>query len=101
MGLIDSVALAEEIESLDITVAGKPARWYNAKHTVLRTIAEQKEFDAVPVVRCKDCEHWKRNVYVNTECGLCNRLSFIGITMREDDFCSYGNKRKDITNEKV
>lgn len=57
--------------------------------------------NAVPVVRCQDCQFWKRNVYVNTEKGLCSRLSFVSITMREDDFCSYGNKRKDITNEKV
>ena len=57
MGLIDSITLAEEIESLEITVAGKPARWYDAKHTVLRIIAEQKEADAVQVVKCKNCRY--------------------------------------------
>lgn len=41
--LIDAFTLAEEIESLNITVAGKPARWNDAKHSVLRTIAEQKD----------------------------------------------------------
>ena len=46
---IDAFALAEEIESLSITVAGKPAKWYDAKHTVLRVIAEQRTIEAEPV----------------------------------------------------
>lgn len=40
---IDAYTLAEEIESLQITVGGKPAHWYDAKHTVLRMIAEQPD----------------------------------------------------------
>ena len=31
---------------MTITVAGKPARWNDAKHTVLRVIAEQKDIEA-------------------------------------------------------
>ena len=48
--LIDAYTLAEEIESLNITVAGKPARWNDAKHSVLCIIAEQPDVDAVEVV---------------------------------------------------
>lgn len=40
---IDAYTLAEEIESLQITVGGKPAHWYDAKYTVLRMIAEQPD----------------------------------------------------------
>ena len=43
--LIDRSTLAEEIESLTVTVAGKPARWYDAKHSVLQVIAEQPTID--------------------------------------------------------
>lgn len=50
--LIDAYTFAEEIESLQITVAGKPARWNDAKHSVLRKIAEQPTVDAV-VLPCK------------------------------------------------
>jgi hypothetical protein len=43
--LIDAFDLAEEIESMTITVAGKPARWDDAKHVILRVIAEQADID--------------------------------------------------------
>ena len=52
------------------------------------------EIDAVPVVRCKDCKHWSRNIHVNKEHGLCRTLSFIGITMHENDFCSRGERKE-------
>ncbi len=53
--LIDAYVLAEEIELLEITVAGKPARWNDAKHSVLRVIAEQGDVDAVEIPDCKKC----------------------------------------------
>ena len=49
--LIDAFALAEEIESMTITVAGKPARWNDAKHVILRVIAEQADID----LHCPNC----------------------------------------------
>ena len=95
MRLIDAYTLAEEIESLEITVAGKPARWNDAKHSVLRVIAEQKGIEAAPGVRCKECRHWQRNMHINTEHGLCSELAFIRITMHENDFCSKGEPKDD------
>lgn len=60
-----------------------------------KMIEEAPTIDAVPVVRCKDCKHWSRNVHVNKEHGLCRTLSFIGITMHENDFCSRGERKND------
>ena len=37
---IEACDLAEVIENLDIRVAGQSARWYDAKHSVLREIAQ-------------------------------------------------------------
>lgn len=69
--LIDRVVLAEEIESLQITVAGKPARWNDAKHSVLRIIGEQADVDAVEVGNCKGC------IWANRKrpqkCSCCRR----------------------------
>jgi hypothetical protein len=49
--------------------------------------------DAVPVVRCKDCEHWCRNAGIadspNGHC-FCHDIETNG-----QDFCSYGEKRDD------
>lgn len=45
---INAYDFAETIENLDITVAGKPARWNDAKYTVLKEIAEAPDADVVP-----------------------------------------------------
>lgn len=51
MRLIDAVALAQEIESLEVTIGGRPATWNEAKSTVLRVIAEQPTIDTDPARR--------------------------------------------------
>ena len=51
--------------------------------------------DAVPVVRCKDCKHYKpqkKSAHWENRANYCNRV--VTIKMQPDDFCSYG-KRKD------
>lgn len=93
--LIDAYTLAEEIEELRITVAGKPAKWNDAKHSVLRVIAEQADVDAVKVVRCKDCKHLvltKDGEHNPNDC-VCDYWMCDGLT--DDDFCSYGERRTD------
>lgn len=54
--------------------------------------------DAVPVVRCKDCKHYR-----NYQNGLCylhtepktNARGYSGdaVCVEPDDFCSYGEKK--------
>lgn len=48
--------------------------------------------DAVPVVRCGECKHWRRNVGVsdspNGHC-FCH-----DIDPNQYDFCSYGERRE-------
>ena len=105
--LIDALTLAEEIESIAITVAGKPARWNDAKHSVLRMIAEQADVDAVEVVRCKDCKYYVPAPYYAldhddpTDTKICRSPNLDYDTecgdqwmwMRPDDFCSYGERK--------
>ena len=45
--------------------------------------------DAVPVVRCKDCKHMRRD-NVGVFCKVWNGYNGCGA----DGFCSYGEKRK-------
>lgn len=40
---IEAYELAEIIENLDIRVAGQSARWHDAKHSVLREIAQSPD----------------------------------------------------------
>ena len=49
--------------------------------------------DAVPVVRCKDCQFWQRHTQVNRDYGKCER--FGTVTTRCNDFCSLGMKKSD------
>ena len=47
--------------------------------------------DAVEVVRCAQCKHFKRNLENDTYCSSVNGLT----DPLEDDFCSYGERRAD------
>ena len=55
-----------------------------------------KALDAVPVVRCRDCQHWKPS---GSKAGnSISDMEYIGgcefskYCRRESDFCSYGEK---------
>ena len=57
-----------------------------------------KALDAVPVVRCRDCQHWKPtgskagNSFSDMEyIGGCE---FTKYCRRESDFCSYGERKE-------
>ena len=47
--------------------------------------------DAVEVVRCKDCQHWRRNHIAGIPSGIC--IYGKPRRMKPDDFCSYGERR--------
>lgn len=71
---------------------------------VKRIIKIQPEVDAVPVVRCKDCEWWER-IYDDGPYGYCHSCKHgfysanweISIYRRykEDFFCADGERRTD------
>ena len=54
--------------------------------------------DAVPVVRCKYCKHSYEGVASRLMCGRCGRIingiRVGGNAVREDHFCSYGERRE-------
>ena len=61
-----------------------------------------KALDAVPVVRCRECQHWKPtgskagNSFSDMEyIGGCE---FTNYCRRESDFCSYGERKEGADN---
>ena len=51
--------------------------------------------DVVPVVRCKDCKHYKprnQSVYWNETTPCCHRSA--ALKFPADGFCSYGERRE-------
>ena len=66
---------------------------------VVEFLNDMPTVDAVPVVRCKDCKHYKpqkKSAHWEHRANYCNRV--VTIKMQPDDFCSYG-KRKDGDDE--
>ena len=59
---------------------------------VNRALDDSPTVDAVPVVRCRECKHWKFAQHINDN--LCHR--FDGdpwIPTEPNDFCSYGERK--------
>lgn len=57
--------------------------------------------DAVPVVRCKDCKHYRNYpnglCYIHTE-PKTNARGYSGeaVCVEPDDFCSYGERKEGV-----
>lgn len=59
---------------------------------LLNSLQQMEVVDAVPVVRCKDCEHLV-NTTINANGFLICDISDMEIA--PDDFCSYGERREE------
>lgn len=60
--------------------------------TLQSVIDDMPTADVVPVVRCKDCKHYKKINYDDVKPNTCE------ITTRRQqpyDFCSYGERKND------
>ena len=82
--LIDAYALEDEFGISDEDLIAKEA--IRAAPTV----------DAVEVVRCRDCKHYKpqkKSAHWENRTNYCNRI--VTIKMQPDDFCSYGKRKED------
>ena len=54
--------------------------------------------DAVPVIRCKDCRHWRRNpINESSECGLCFKHKDVALATDRTDWCSWAERKDDGT----
>ena len=89
MRLIDADALVEAIKDYP----------YGFRGMVEHDIAKQPTIDAVLVVRCKDCKHYREGKVLSPN-KFCFRLKgrdgkAIGYNFAEDDFCSYGERSEE------
>ena len=57
----------------------------------LPTSAKCEEVDAVPVVRCKDCKHYRTSDAGHPDCDYCDRL--ICGTIKPDFYCADGERK--------
>ena len=98
--LIDADALMDVIRQHEYRLATKQGSIDYGMFTlgIQQAVDEQKTIDAVEVVRCRDCQHWKPsgskagNSFSNMEyIGGCE---FTNYYRRESDFCSYGERKE-------
>ena len=94
MRLIDADAFLKDILTAGI---GKTIIEYS-ESDIGHMIRKRPTIDAVPVVRCRECVHWKPigskagNSFSDMEyIGGCE---FTKYCRRESDFCSYGERKE-------
>ena len=62
--------------------------WNACNEMWLKTIAEQPTVEAVPVVRCKKCEHWGTGGAGETKHVKC--CEYAKYMVGENGYCCYG-----------
>lgn len=84
----DAVKIAERYGLANGSVLG---RHTGLADCIASEISSLAAADVAPVVRCKDCQHWKRNVgLTDSPNGHCFEHD---IDTNGRDFCSYGERK--------
>lgn len=85
--LIDANALLDEIQRIyaDHYQQSSYQFIHDFFRAILRRIRRCPTVDVVEVVRCKDCKHFN--------CDYCFHDKMEHSRCREDDFCSYGERK--------
>ena len=101
---IDADALMDVIRQHEYRLATKQGSIDYGMFTlgIQQAVDEQQTIDAVPVVRCRECKHWKPsgskagNSFSDMEyIGGCE---FTNYYRTESDFCSYGERKEGADN---
>lgn len=87
--LISRSALIEQLERLAVH---EDAFRQSCILGIVHTIAQAPAIDAVPVVRCKDCERIKQGRFDIFKFAYCDLWK---TDMQMDNFCCFGNRRAD------
>ena len=93
---------ADEVDYENISCSQSQLHWLH------RIIEMQPTVDAVEVVRCRECKHFrhygKTSLFINgknIKAGWCQRrISYDEeYRMTADDFCSYGERKEGADND--
>ena len=95
--LIDRAALVAEFKRLTLGENSLIERVF--ADGVYAVIETRPAVDAVEVVRCKDCKHRKlrhhRGGEIWYQCANEAAGMASGVELKDNDFCSYGERRED------
>ena len=95
--LIDANTLMDVIRQHEYRLATKQGSIDYGMFTlgIQQAVDEQPTVDAVEVVRCKDCKHYrpqKKSAHWKNRANYCNRI--VTIKVQPYDFCSYGERKE-------
>lgn len=90
MRLIDADSLKDYIDCGHLR---PPTELCFSELDVCNMIDKRPTIDAVEVVRCGECKHMMA-------CGRCIKFADDGIRPSVSDFCSYGERRKEGSEDK-
>ena len=90
MRLINADVLKQHIDKLPALPDGN----FAGNHSALKALINmQPTVDAVTVVRCKDCKHWRK--YTDEQFGECMTTIRDTKVTRSDDYCSESERKDD------
>ena len=93
MRLIDADRLSEAIYD-NVPAPYEDASW--AKENCLAEIEAAPTIDAVPVVRCRECEHhyWEQEPCHGKSIHYCKLPHMRGVEVFKEFFCYYGERKE-------
>ena len=93
MRLIDADRLSEAIYD-NVPAPYEDASW--AKENCLAEIEAAQTIDAVPVVRCRECEHhyWEQEPCHGKSIHYCKLPHMRGVEVFKEFFCYYGERKE-------
>ena len=89
--LIDADRLIEIVRSQGVA---HPNAYHLTNYATL-ILKEAPTVNAVEVVRCKDCKHYKpqkKSAHWENRANYCNRV--VTIKVQPGDFCAYGERKE-------
>lgn len=98
--LIDADALMDVIRQHEYRLATKQGAIDYGMFTlgIQQAVDSQPTVDAVPVVRCRDCKHYKpqkKSAHWVNRANYCNRI--VTIKTQPYDFCSHGERKDEVS----
>ena len=95
--LIDADAI---IDFIDVDSTWDPLETCFSEQDVVNMLESAPTVDAVEIVRCRNCKHYKpqkKSAHWENRANYCNRV--VTIKVQPDDFCSYGKRKDDEVSE--
>ena len=84
------------------TWVNKSSDYVDGDQSILEAIDIAPTVNAVEIVRCRDCKHYmpqKKSAHWENRANYCNRI--VTIKTQPYDFCSYGERKNEVSERQL